>query len=111
MFAARLLAGRATLPPLDEMRAWEEARIKTRGDGVKFTLVFPDFEDYFEALRRLAGDGSEGKGRKLPKFQREWVRAFLDGHELRKKMWRRLNAKARGELTNGDMGQAQRARL
>ena len=44
------------------MREWEEERVKARGDGVKFTLLFPDFEDYFETGRRLAGEGEEGKG-------------------------------------------------
>jgi hypothetical protein len=97
VYAARLLAGRGTLPPLEEMRAWEEKRIKEKGDGAKFSLVFPDFEDYFETLRRLAGEGEGGVGRKLPPFRREWFRAFMEGHELRKEMWRRLNAKAREE--------------
>lgn len=69
--------------------------MKARGDGVKFTLLFPDFEDYFETVRRLAGEGDEGKGRKLPKFRREWVRAFLDGHDRRKNMWKRLNETSR----------------
>ncbi|KAI9167795.1 Thiol-specific monooxygenase [Paramyrothecium foliicola] len=94
VYAARLLAGRATLPSGEEMRAWEEEGIKTRGDGPKFCLVFPHFEDYFETLRRLAGEGEPGVGRKLPRFKREWYRAFMDGHELRKEMWGRLNAEA-----------------
>lgn len=93
VYAARLLAGRGTLPSLEDMRRWETERIKVRGDGPKFTLVFPDFEDYFEELRRLAGEGDGEAGRKLPKFKREWYRAFMDGHELRKDMWRRINAK------------------
>lgn len=97
VLAARLLAGRATLPSLDEMRKWEEERVKARGDGVKFTLLFPDFEDYFETVRRLAGEGEEGKGRKLPKFRREWVRAFLDGHERRKAFWKRVNEATKRE--------------
>lgn len=97
VLAARLLAGRATLPSLDEMRKWEEERVKTRGDGVKFTLLFPDFEDYFETVRRLAGEGEEGKGRKLPRFRREWVRAFLDGHERRKAFWKRVNEATKRE--------------
>ncbi|KAI9147273.1 Flavin-containing monooxygenase FMO [Paramyrothecium foliicola] len=93
VYAARLLAGRAKpLPSLDEMKQWEAERIAKRGDGAKFSLIFPDFEDYFENLRELAGDGAPGVGRKLPKFKREWFREFLDGHELRKNMWRRLNA-------------------
>ncbi len=112
VLAARLLAGRATLPPLEEMRAWEEARIKARGDGAKFTLVFPDFEDYFETIRELAGEGVEGKGRKLPKFRREWLQAFLDGHEMRKKMWRRNNQKARAAVQGSETAKLTvRARL
>ncbi|KPM45289.1 hypothetical protein AK830_g1296 [Neonectria ditissima] len=95
VYAARLLAGRGTLPPAEEMRRWEEDRIKARGDGAKFALIFPDFEDYFESIRKLAGDPVGNSGRKLPKFQREWFRAFLEGHELRKNMWRRLNKAAR----------------
>ncbi|KAJ5522433.1 hypothetical protein N7527_006548 [Penicillium freii] len=98
VLAARLLAGRATLPSAEVMQKWEADRVKARGDGVKFTLLFPDFEDYFETLRRLAGEGVEGKGRKLPKFRREWVRAFFEGLERRKAMWRRLNLKSRAAL-------------
>lgn len=97
VLAARLLAGRATLPSLNEMRKWEEERVKARGDGVKFTLLFPDFEDYFETVRRLAGEGEEGKGRKLPRFRREWVRAFFDGHESRKAFWKRVNEATKRE--------------
>lgn len=112
VLAARLLAGRAVLPSVEEMRKWEVERIKARGDGVKFTLIFPDFEDYFETLRQLAGEGEEGKGRKLPRFRREWVRAFLDGHERRKAMWRRLNEKAQAELNAAQDGKRDiRARL
>ncbi|KAK0613722.1 hypothetical protein B0T14DRAFT_539454 [Immersiella caudata] len=88
---------RATLPPVEEMRRWEEDRVKVQGDGAKFTLVYPDFEDYFETLRRLAGEGEKGVGRKLPKFRREWVRAFMEGHDLRKETWRRLDAERRSE--------------
>lgn len=97
VYAARLLAGRGTLPSVEETRSWEARRIAARGDGPKFALVFPDFEDYFENLRVLAGEGKGDPGRKLPKFQRVWFRAFMDGHERRKNMWRRLNAAAREE--------------
>lgn len=95
VLAARLLAGRATLPGVAEQQRWEEERIKKRGDGAKFTLVFPDFEDYFNQLRDLAGPGEKGLGRQLPPFRREWYRAFLEGLERRKAMWRRANDQAR----------------
>lgn len=96
VLAARLLAGRAKLPPVAEQRKWEEERIKKRGDGVKFTLIFPDFEDYFNTVRELAGPGEKGLGRQLPLFNRDWYRAFLEGHERRKGMWKRANKAAAG---------------
>ncbi|KAI0006652.1 hypothetical protein F4779DRAFT_555084 [Xylariaceae sp. FL0662B] len=98
VLAARVLAGRAALPPVEEQERWETERIKARGDGPKFTLVFPDFEEYFNKVRELAGSGEKGLGRRLPLFDQEWYTAFMAGHELRKKMWKRLNAKAREEM-------------
>ena len=66
VLAARLLAGRATLPPLEEQQKWERERIAKKGDGPAFTLVFPDFEEYFETVRKLAGYRAEGQsGRRL----------------------------------------------
>jgi hypothetical protein len=107
VLAARILAGRATLPPVEEQRRWEEERIKLRGDGALFTLIFPDFENYFEALRTMAGDPAPGKpGRRLPPFDKTWVETFMAGHEIRKKWWREENAKAREAFL-----EAPRARL
>ncbi|KAK7418944.1 hypothetical protein QQX98_003647 [Neonectria punicea] len=94
VYAARLLAGRAGRPSAEEMREWEARRIETHGDGPRFTVVFPDFEDYFEGLRALAGPGV---GRELPVFRREWYRAFLTGLDLRKDMWQRQNEAAWAE--------------
>lgn len=101
VYVARLLAGRSKpLPSREEMQAWEEERVKVKGDGPGFSVVNPDFEAYFELLRELATEGktAEGVGRKLPVFRREWHRAFSEGHELRKGMWRRVNAQALEEL-------------
>ncbi|KAK3347395.1 hypothetical protein B0H65DRAFT_460377 [Neurospora tetraspora] len=99
VYAARILAGRAQVPSVKEMQEWEENRIKVRGDGPKFSLIFPDFEEYFEALRNLAGEGetAKGVGRELPKFRPEWFRAFMEGHDVRKRMWKRVNEQAREE--------------
>ncbi|KAF1945051.1 FAD/NAD(P)-binding domain-containing protein [Clathrospora elynae] len=96
VFAARVLAGRAMLPPLKEQHRWEQQRIKKHGDGASFTMIFPDFEDYFETLRKLAGEPKQGgPGRRLPPFDKSWLEAFMAGHERRKKWWRGENAKAR----------------
>lgn len=105
--AARLLAGRASLPPVQDMKKWEEDRVKKRGDGAKFTLIHPDFEEYFEGLRALAGDGVKGLGRKLPKFRREWQRDFLDGHQLRINMWKRLNKEASRPVSSDSVSRAR----
>lgn len=95
VLAARILAGRAKLPPLEEQQKWEQERIEKKGDGVPFTLIFPDFEDYFETVRKLAGEPKEGEpGRTLPRFDPNWKDAFMAGHELRKKWWKEENEKA-----------------
>ncbi|TLS23388.1 uncharacterized protein PpBr36_06472, partial [Pyricularia pennisetigena] len=99
VLAARILAGRTSrpLPSLAEMQRWEADRIEETGDGPKFTVIHPRFEEYFETLRELAGDGEPGLGRTLPKFDSKWLGAFMDGHELRKGMWKRINDQARAE--------------
>lgn len=102
---ARVFAGRATLPPQVERGEWEALRVKKKGDGVPFTMLFPDFEEYFEQVRNLAGN--EGPGRKLPPFDKNWVKMFMAGHERRKLMWKKNNEALLGELSGG----RERARL
>ncbi|KAI8938529.1 hypothetical protein NX059_004415 [Plenodomus lindquistii] len=107
VLAARVLSGRANLPPVSEQEKWEQDRIEKRGDGVPFTLVFPDFEEYFNGVRELAGVPQEGEpGRRLPVFEKRWLESFMGGHELRKKWWKEQNEKARALL-----GEPSRARL
>lgn len=57
-------------------------------------MINPDFEEYFEQLRQIAGEPADGHGRKLPPFDRAWVDAFNAGHERRVKMWKRANQAA-----------------
>ena len=92
--AARVLAGKASLPPVAEQEKWETDRIAEKGDGPAFTVINPEFEAYFEELRRLAGEPRDG-GRPLPPFEQKWVDDFDAGHERRKNMWRRANNAAR----------------
>ncbi|EYE97404.1 FAD/NAD(P)-binding domain-containing protein [Aspergillus ruber CBS 135680] len=95
--AARVLAGKASLPPLEAQQRWETDRIAVKGDGPGFTLIHPDFKDYFEEMRRLAGEPGEGQpGRRLPVFEQKWVDDFWAGHEKRIAMWERLNREGRG---------------
>lgn len=98
MLASRVLAGRAKLPPVAEQRKWEQDRIKVRGNGAKFTALFPHFEEYFETVRELAGN--DGPGRKLPKFEPKWVKAFEAGHQRRISVWRERIDKAKAEASS-----------
>lgn len=96
MLAARVLAGRAQLPPREEQKAWEASRIAEKGDSVPFTALHPKFEEYFETVRKLAGEPGPGQpGRRLPKFDPAWVPVFHQGHQRRIAMWKAANAEAR----------------
>ncbi|TVY30489.1 Thiol-specific monooxygenase [Lachnellula hyalina] len=95
VLAARFLAGRITLPPVSEQIKWEEDRIAYKGDGVPFTALYPDFEEYFEVVRKMAGEPRDGKGRPLPKFEKWWRDNFDNAHLKRIAMWKRGNEEAR----------------
>ncbi|KAL4874388.1 hypothetical protein BJY04DRAFT_225055 [Aspergillus karnatakaensis] len=95
VLAARVFAGKATLPSKEEQRSWEVKRIEARGDSTKFTLISPDFENYFETLRKLATTPREGEpGRRLPEFDPSWVGRFAASHQRRIKMWKKANEDA-----------------
>ena len=100
VLAARFLAGRISLPPKAEQVAWEEERIKYKGDGVPFTALYPDFEEYFEEVRQLAGEPTEdGRGRKLVKWEKSWREGFDKAHLSRIEMWKRGNEEARKRIS------------
>ncbi|KAL4786964.1 hypothetical protein BJX76DRAFT_319655 [Aspergillus varians] len=95
VLAARVFTGKATLPSLDEQRSWEAKRVQERGDSTRFTLISPDFENYFELLRTLATEPKDGEpGRRLPKFDPSWVGRFAASHQRRVDMWKRSNEEA-----------------
>ncbi|KAI9053562.1 hypothetical protein LZ554_002517 [Drepanopeziza brunnea f. sp. 'monogermtubi'] len=99
VLAARFLAGRIALPPREDQQAWERERIGRRGDGVPFSALYPDFEEYFEEVRSLAGEPTEdGKGRRLPRFEKWWREGFDRAHLKRIEMWKRENAEARDRI-------------
>ncbi|KAI0147161.1 hypothetical protein GGR57DRAFT_493947 [Xylariaceae sp. FL1272] len=76
----------------------------------KFAPVFPDFAEYFNKVRELAGPGEEGLGGQLPPFDRGWYDTFMTGHELRKNMWKRLNAKAAEEIAKTQVAPTEASR-
>jgi hypothetical protein len=91
------------LPDILEQKRWEGERIKVKGDGVPFTAIFPRFEEYFETLRTLAGEPKPSQpGRRLPKYDPNWTRIFLQGHQSRIRMWKQTNAEAEGRMKDAE---------
>ncbi|KAK1676888.1 thiol-specific monooxygenase [Colletotrichum godetiae] len=97
--AARVFAGRAKLPPRLEQEKWEKDRLAYKGDGVPFFTLAPDFEQYFEALRAIAGEPAQGTtGRVLPKFDPKWLEAFSEVLDARIEWWKKETKKAEDQL-------------
>ncbi|KAL2844794.1 putative dimethylaniline monooxygenase [Aspergillus pseudoustus] len=94
--AARVLAGRASLPSREEMHNWEQERLAERGEGGPFWTLMPDFETYFEQLRELAGEPEPGTtGRVLPKYESAWGDVFWDFINMRIQWWKEDQARRR----------------
>lgn len=95
MAAARVLAGRGTLPSKAAMKVWEHDRILERGDDSSFWALMPDFERYFEDLRAIAGEPQQDTdGRVLPPYNPEWATAFWELIAERQSWWRQQVASA-----------------
>ena len=92
---ARLLAGRAALPSREVQREWELERLRERGEGKPFFTLAPDYEQYFEALRSIAGEPAPGtSGRSLPKFDPSWLEHFASTVASRIAWWKSEAARA-----------------
>ncbi|KAI5861941.1 thiol-specific monooxygenase [Durotheca rogersii] len=88
--AARVFAGRGTLPSREEMDKWERERVADVGDGLPFFNIAFDYEGYFEGLRALAGDPAPGTtGRVLPKYEEQWEKEVGLVVEAKERWWER----------------------
>jgi cation diffusion facilitator CzcD-associated flavoprotein CzcO len=84
---SRVWSARLTLPPKDEMKAWENSEIDTKGDGKEFHLLpFPMDADYLNLLYDWAekasprpGLSNSGQGKLGTRWgERErWMRAHF----------------------------------
>lgn len=54
----------------------------------------------------MAGEPTDGKGRALPRFEKEWRDGFDAGHLLRIAMWKRGNEEARERIRRETQGEA-----
>ncbi|KAI1621762.1 hypothetical protein EDD37DRAFT_652122 [Exophiala viscosa] len=117
---ARFMAGRISLPSKDVQKKWETDRLAARGDGQPFFKIAPDFEDYFEGLRKLAGDSSpEAPGRRLIKWDSAWLGVAEQTMQDRIAKWQQVAQETEEQLPSQDnrqsrsrkRGDAQLARL
>ncbi|KAK6080400.1 allantoate permease [Seiridium cupressi] len=85
---ARVFAGHAKLPNREDMEKWELNRLEQVGDGCAFWNLMPEFEEYFEAYRALAGEPAAGTtGRVLPKYDPAWAQVFWEFIGYRIRWW------------------------
>lgn len=112
---ARFLAGRIQLPSLKEQQQWETDRLAKVGDGQPFFKVAPHFEEYFEALRELAGEpGPDTPGRRLPKWDPAWLKIAEDTMQKRIAKWKetaKLAARESSRAEKNENGRELLARL
>ncbi|KAH6625843.1 putative dimethylaniline monooxygenase [Boeremia exigua] len=91
---ARVLAGRGTLPSTAEQTKWEEDRIKRLGPTHIFHTIAPDFAEYFDTLRTIAGPPAEGsEAYELPPWEDEWAKKGFGVLELKGEYVKRIQAK------------------
>jgi hypothetical protein len=85
------------------MQHWEQARLARRGEGAPFWTLIPEFEEYFEELRALAGEPAPGTtGRVLPKYEESWGEVFWQLIKRRQEWWKRAADEA-GQKTKSSL--------
>jgi len=89
---ARVFAGKAKLPPASEQKQWVEDRLaKIPAGGFAFIKIGDNFEGYFESLRQLAGQPTQGSpGHVLPKFDPAWVEVFAGTLQNKIGFWKKV---------------------
>lgn len=93
---ARVLAGRGILPSAAEQKKWEDERVKRLGSTHIFHTIAPDFEEYFNALRAIAGPPAEGsQAYELPQWEDEWAKKGFRVLELKDEYVRRIQERDR----------------
>lgn len=83
---------------MPEQLEWERQRVLVRGEGKNFYAVGPDFEEYFEFLRAIAGDPEPGTtGRVLPPFDKKWLEIWTGMVATKIGGWQRKRKRAEEE--------------
>ncbi|KAL3465909.1 hypothetical protein BJX64DRAFT_296781 [Aspergillus heterothallicus] len=90
---ARYFAGHNAkpLPSPAEQDDWEVERLKYKGNSAIFHEIKPDFKEYFEYLRELAGPPVKGTSAyALPVWQESWPEDGFAILQLKDKFWQEI---------------------
>ncbi|KAH6876346.1 hypothetical protein B0T10DRAFT_521172 [Thelonectria olida] len=88
---ARFLAGRAkALPSIPEQLEWERKRVSEKKGGKDYYSIAPDYGEFFEFLRDIAGEPAPGTtGRQLPPFDPKWLDIWAEMPLVKLQGWER----------------------
>ena len=91
MAVARHLAGRAKpLPSITEQLEWERRRVAEKVGGKDYYSIAPNYEEFFEFLRGIAGEPAPGTtGLSLPAFDTEWLKVWAGMVDTKIGGWQR----------------------
>lgn len=93
---ARYFAGRGKdLPSPQEQELWEVKRLQYKGPSALFHEIKPDFKEYFDFLRDLAGPPAPGTDAyDLPPWDDKWAELAFGILQLKDKYWREVRKSA-----------------
>jgi hypothetical protein len=96
---ARHLAGRArALPSKQEQKDWENRRVAQHHGGKAYYSIAPDFKEFFEFLRDIAGPVAPGTtGLELPVFDDRWLDIWAGMVAPKIDAWARARRRAEKE--------------
>ncbi|KAF2436865.1 FAD/NAD(P)-binding domain-containing protein [Tothia fuscella] len=97
---ARHLAGRAkALPSQAEQTAWERKRARELVGGKNYYSIAPDYDEFFEFLRNIAGEPAEGTtGLKLRPFDKKWLELWAGMVAPKIESWVKSRKQAEDEI-------------
>lgn len=82
---------------MPEQLEWERKRVAEKVGGKDYYSIAPNYEEFFEFLRGIAGAPAAGTtGRSLPAFDPEWLKSWVDMVHTKIGGWQRKRIRAEG---------------